>query len=191
MFYINKWQRLVFGVGAIVCAFRSFSIWWNEDGSPGSAFVAAIIMAAFALGPKKPGEEALPFATHIRENSRTLAIAATGLVVALVIIAWAVNRESDYAAEEAAADTVEMPAEEALPTYSSPPIPDAMAPAPAPEPSVSDVEETLGAMEAARAARRAALEAALEDGASSETNTDEADDPSSGAVGEMRPEDRE
>lgn len=122
--YINKWQRLVLSLGAIVCFVRAFYIWQDDhsDSRPGTAFLAGVTLAVLALIRPREGESVLPFldilAVRKRQIINGVAVVAVLAMIGLTIIGVAIvalEPEANYAA----ADKVEMPSEGAFPAGSS------------------------------------------------------------------------
>jgi len=125
--YINKWQRLVLSLGSIVCFVRAFYIWQDDysDSRPGTAFLAGVTLAVLALIRAREGEAALPFldipAVRKWQIIRGVAVVAGLAIIGVAFVA--LSPETTYDASvgiaDAAADNVEMPAEEAIPADSS------------------------------------------------------------------------
>lgn len=148
-FKFNKWQRLVLVFGALAFLSRAFVL-WNDDDKPGTAFLVGLVLTVAALTRPREGDEILPFWNRLTRSAGThrslLAISLGGLAIVVVGVTLGLSlKTSDYASEEAAADTVEMPAEEAMPA-------DAVFDA-------ADVEARAKAFEAQAAARQAAEKA--------------------------------
>lgn len=112
---INKWQRLILLVGAIAFLVHGSKIYLDEysERSATIPFLLFIVFAFLASGSKREGEDALPFQGWVFAR-RKLVLAMAGLIVALFLALKLGLFAEQKVAEEAQADNVEMPVEEAI-----------------------------------------------------------------------------
>lgn len=89
---VNKWQRLILGLGAVTCLGRAWFIWQEDpsEGRPGTAFLVGIVLAVVASTRSPDGEEALPGVDYFRTNGRwkkLVGAIAAMMVLALLVLA--------------------------------------------------------------------------------------------------------